>query len=199
MEFWSKWRSKQRTVNHNLTVNHPGLNSESLEERVLLSASFQYDLSLDFTEGSNLIYNFVEPVPAEYQLDVLQQHLQLEPHESMELIQSRDDLLGYTHFRYQQHAHGIPVEGGVYTLHVIGDEIVSVSGDYFDAENLNATPELSSLQALDRAIHYIGADFYLWQDPELQAALEQHDGHLHDHDHDHDHGGTFHHLGTWRR
>ena len=64
----------------------------------------------------------------------------------------------------------IPIEGGVYTVHIQEEEVTSFSGDLYPGIQLNTRPQLSESAALARALSETGANLYMWQD----GAEEQH-------------------------
>ena len=73
------------------------------------------------------------------------------------------DQLGNTHFRYQQHYKGIPVEGAVYIIHTKGKNLAGAGGEYFDIAGLNVTPGISGTNALDIAIAAFPSSKYYWE------------------------------------
>ena len=131
------------------------------------------------TDASKLDYNDLEPrnllagvtdlielevpVPLSESMQLLRSHLDLSENESMELIQITEDRVGNEHFKYQQTLNGAKVEGGVYTLHTVGSEIVRVSGEYKAVQDPIAGTTLSKEAALQSALDYVGATSYAWE------------------------------------
>ncbi len=75
--------------------------------------------------------------------------------------------------RYQQYYKGIKVEHGRYFLHLNGQNIVSLNGTYIDVENVNLKPTISEQEALKKALEKIGAQKYMWEDPQAEAFAKQ--------------------------
>ncbi len=78
------------------------------------------------------------------------------------------DVYGADHTRYNQYFNGVKVEYGVITLHSKNGALTILTGDYFNiAENFSTTPILSEKTALNKAISFIGAKKYSWQDSSI--------------------------------
>ncbi|OGX89854.1 hypothetical protein BEN49_24285 [Hymenobacter coccineus] len=83
------------------------------------------------------------------------------------------DALGFTHQKFAQYYKGILVEHAAYTVHARGGAVESASGDYEKLTGLNTTPTLGMARALDKALGYVGATKYMWQDAGEEADLKQ--------------------------
>jgi len=82
------------------------------------------------------------------------------------VIKDFTDQLGYRHIKYQEYYQGVPVTFGHIYVHAHGNMIKSVNGDYFDVEGVNTHPRLSPEAALAKAISHVGAEKYMWENPE---------------------------------
>ncbi|NOQ27951.1 MAG: T9SS type A sorting domain-containing protein [Bacteroidales bacterium] len=84
-------------------------------------------------------------------------------------IRSEKDQIGFTHERFQQYCKGIKVEHGVYVVHSRNEVIESMSGEYKLINNINVTPSVSSVKAVENAKAFINAQEYMQEDnaPEL--------------------------------
>jgi len=104
---------------------------------------------------------------------VLRQELALTPQDQLRSARSETDQLGFTHEKFAQYYQGIRVEHADYTVHAKGGTVESISGDYEKIERFNTTPTLSATAALDRALAYVGAQKYMWQDLGEETGLKQ--------------------------
>lgn len=69
------------------------------------------------------------------------------------------------HSRYKQYFSGLRVEFGNLTIHSRAGVLDMLTGDYFNIpENFSVNPLLSESTALTRALAFIGASKYSWQD-----------------------------------
>ncbi len=93
------------------------------------------------------------------------------PQTSFSTIRKDQDNLGFTHERLQQYYKGIKVEFGTMILHSKNGEIKSLSSEYYPIEELDVTPKIGNSQAFERAILHIGAEKYLWEDPEVAKRM----------------------------
>jgi Zn-dependent metalloprotease len=87
--------------------------------------------------------------------------------------QERDDI-GFTHTRYQQTFKGIPVQGAQYIAHQKAGLLDYISGNIFDVnENISVNASLSEATALSKAIAFVGAKKYKWEDQEELAIMRE--------------------------
>lgn len=114
--------------------------------------------SMDHTPESDLVNRLANPVPFHQQVDLLREMLPMGESDTMQLTRSTQDPFGFTHFKYQQHHRGIQVQGGEYTVHVRDDQIISVSGEFFEIDTPELQFKISEDQALDRALEFVGVD-----------------------------------------
>lgn len=93
-----------------------------------------------------------------------------QPKDEIKELSSKKDQLGFTHEKFQQYFSGIKVEYGVFSVNKKNDVIQSLNGEYLPLdENFSTKPILSEQAALQKAMNYIGAQKYMWQDPENEA------------------------------
>ena len=107
---------------------------------------------------------------------VLRQQLALTDADQMRVARVQTDQLGFTHEKFAQYYQGIRVEHADYTVHAKGGTVESISGDFEKISSLNTTPGLSASAALDRALAYVGAQKYMWQDLGEETLLKQETG-----------------------
>jgi len=84
------------------------------------------------------------------------------------------DELGITHKRFQQYFKGIKVENAEYLLHGKNDNIEYINGDFQDLNIQNIEPILSEQQALLKALEYVNAERYKWEDTDMENFIKQH-------------------------
>ncbi|MCW3110203.1 MAG: C-terminal target protein [Segetibacter sp.] len=82
------------------------------------------------------------------------------------------DQQGADHVRYRQYFNGVEIEYGVITLHLKDGALNVLTGEYFNIDdNFSTTPLLSVKAALDKAIAFIGAKKYSWEDGSISNRL----------------------------
>ncbi len=74
------------------------------------------------------------------------------------------DQIGYIHEKYQQYHKGIKVEFATYAIHAKGNEVVSISGEFYEIDQPDLNPKLSRQAGLEKAMAYTGAKSFLWED-----------------------------------
>nr|WP_315231549.1 M4 family metallopeptidase [uncultured Flavobacterium sp.] len=93
------------------------------------------------------------------------EQLELKDNSSFAKTKSETDKLGFSHEKFQLFHQGIKVEFSTYTLHSKSGKLESMSGEFYQLENVNTRPVLSKQQALNSALKQIGAATYLWESP----------------------------------
>lgn len=91
---------------------------------------------------------------------------------SFQKISSNIDRAGYTHEKYQQFFKGLKVEFGIAIVHSKNGKAKLVNGELYAVEGLNLQPSLDREQGLTKAIQYIGAQAYLWEDEQQSQIME---------------------------
>lgn len=82
------------------------------------------------------------------------------------------DEAGFTHQRYQQFYRGIKIEFGTVITHKKEGNVVKVNGELYNAIGLNLVPTLNANQAFQKALDFIKASEYLWEDPISAQAMD---------------------------
>ncbi|WP_345235147.1 M4 family metallopeptidase [Hymenobacter saemangeumensis] len=103
---------------------------------------------------------------------VLREQLGLTADDALLPVSQEADEVGLVHRKYSQFYKGIKVEHAEYSVHAKGDAIQSISGDFEKIENLNTTPTLRASKALARALSFVNARKYMWQDAAAEAQLK---------------------------
>jgi bacillolysin len=83
---------------------------------------------------------------------------------SFTTIKQEVDKIGYSHLKTQQYYNNIKVEFGTLTLHSKNGMVESISSEFYKIEDLNTSPNISNIQAFNRAVSHTGANAYLWED-----------------------------------
>jgi bacillolysin len=135
----------------------------------VLGADNQPEL-VQFNAAGKLAYRGVDA------RQVLRQHLALTTADEMVQRSIKTDALGFTHQKFNQFYQGVRVEHASYTTHAKGGTIESISGDFEKITNLSTTPSLSPSAALSRALAFVGAKQYMWQDLGEETGLKQETG-----------------------
>jgi Zn-dependent metalloprotease len=103
---------------------------------------------------------------------IFKDQLGLKQSEAFSKIKNESDVEGFTHEKFQLFHQGIKVEFSTYTLHSKNGKIASMSGEFYNIENINTNPSLSAQEALTRAISQIGAKHYLWENPSEASSIK---------------------------
>ncbi|RSK46463.1 M4 family metallopeptidase [Hymenobacter perfusus] len=104
---------------------------------------------------------------------VLKEQLELTSDDQMVQAKTEADQLGFVHEKYQQYYKGIKVEHATYSVHARQGNVESISGQFERVRGLNITPSLDAKAALERAVAFVGAKTYMWQDAQEEAGLKQ--------------------------
>ncbi|MGQ0826803.1 MAG: M4 family metallopeptidase [Bacteroidota bacterium] len=84
--------------------------------------------------------------------------------DQMQLLKQETDQLGMIHYRFKQMYKSIPIDDADYLVHERNGAVISANGKLIHDLNLNTTPAISEKTAVETAIEYVNADFYLWED-----------------------------------
>ncbi|MBG6109187.1 Zn-dependent metalloprotease [Flavobacterium sp. CG_9.10] len=93
------------------------------------------------------------------------EQLGLKNNSSFSKTKSETDKFGFSHEKFQLFHQGVKVEFSTYTLHSKSGKLESMSGEFYQLDNVNTRPSLSKEQAFSRALQQIGASQYLWDSP----------------------------------
>jgi bacillolysin len=94
---------------------------------------------------------------------VFKDQLGLKQNESFSKIKNESDPQGFTHEKFQLFHQGIKVEFSTYTLHSKNGKVASMSGEFYNIKDINIVPSMSAESAFNKALSYIGAKHYLWE------------------------------------
>jgi Zn-dependent metalloprotease len=100
-------------------------------------------------------------------------NLKFEPGVGLSLLNTTPDELGFTHYRFQQTIHNLPVEGSMYIVHEKDGQLHSCNGEMWPSANTATTPSLTESQALDFALNHVNADLYMWENEANEDAIKR--------------------------
>ncbi|WP_276495976.1 M4 family metallopeptidase [Pontibacter litorisediminis] len=122
---------------------------------------------IDFKAAGN------QAVRASEAAQTLRSYLGMGPEEELKLKKQDTDHLGMTHQRYAQYYQQVRVEYGDFTIHSKNGVVQAMSGELKKVKGLSTKPALPERAALQRALAYIGAKAYAWQDKDQEAWIKK--------------------------
>ena len=117
-------------------------------------------------------------VPAANAMRWLRHALKLGAEDGLVLVESFEDQAGYRHERYQQTYMGRNVMVGMYLMHYKDGYLVSANGEFYAGLQGGAGASLGLSDALGRALQYVGASAYRWEDAREEALLQAETGNV---------------------
>lgn len=75
------------------------------------------------------------------------------------------------HICYQQSFQGVPVAGAEFLVHSRAGYAETANGKLVEGLHCVTTPALSSTAAINRAVEFVGADRYMWENPANEARI----------------------------
>ncbi|UQB67160.1 M4 family metallopeptidase [Epilithonimonas zeae] len=70
---------------------------------------------------------------------------------------------------YQMYFNNLKVEFGRYNLHYKNGNLISMNGDVFSTKDAITTPRMSASEAFSKALAYVNAKKYMWEDADYTA------------------------------
>jgi len=83
-----------------------------------------------------------------------------------------NDDLGMTHYRVRQYYKSVPVQLSMGILHTKQGQLVSLNGDFVSENQFAGRVVLTQEQARAKALQFLPAEKYYWQDPAQNEALQ---------------------------
>lgn len=149
----------------------------------VLSSFAQNNLHSVIRNANGVSQHFVTLQAADqatFQADKISSLLGINEASSLVLINSHEDQLGMTHYRYYQTYQGIPIENTMYLVHTKDNLITGLSGSIItDFETNMAERNVTSLspnQAIHYALQSVNAIQYMWQDGSSEQSLKAQTG-----------------------
>jgi len=84
-----------------------------------------------------------------------------------------DSVLGVTTKKFQQYYKGIKVDNAQYLLHIRDGLIEVMNGHFRDINIQTVEPSLDERQALQRALNYVGAEQYMWEEAGRERFIKE--------------------------
>lgn len=145
-----------------LTINLVAYNSN---HRVLQSIN-PLPSQENQTTPTQKIIHLQHPVQVDFEKinQWLRSELAVNRHTDFVHLRSYPDKIGYVHHRYRQTYKGMPVENGVFIVHVKGDEIVSANGELYSDIDLSPSVSISAAEAMDIGKSTIHVHKWAWDE-----------------------------------
>ncbi len=102
---------------------------------------------------------------------VFKENLGLKENQNFSKIKTETDKEGFTHEKFQLFYQGIKVEYATYTLHSKNGKLASMTGEFYNIDEVNTSPSISSQQAFNRAISHTGAKQYMWENQDEASKM----------------------------
>jgi len=99
--------------------------------------------------------------------------LHAKPDDEFRLMNETTDELGISHLRFQQYYKGIKVEDSEYLIHGKNGIIETINGDFKRVNISSLTPSVNEKQALGKALDYVNARKYKWEDENYEKFIKQ--------------------------
>ena len=93
---------------------------------------------------------------------LFKEQLKLNDHSKFSKLKSEFDKSGFKHDKYQLCNDEVKVEFATYTIHSKGEELESMSGEYYNIEDVSTKASISPDVVFKKAVNHIGAKSYLW-------------------------------------
>ncbi len=104
------------------------------------------------------------------------QTFNLDENSDLVLKSTEPDNLGFVHYRFYQTYRGIPIENTMYIVHAKGGKITGMSGTIvtdFDTQiDARAAASVAGVTAVKKAIQYMNAKKYAWEDPAMEDRIK---------------------------
>ena len=102
---------------------------------------------------------------------LFKEQLKLNEHSNFSKVKSEVDNSGFKHDKFQQYYDGVKVEFATYTIHSKGDDLQSMSGEFYNLEEMDVKATIPAGVAFKKAQSHLGAKSYLWEDPQSAARI----------------------------
>lgn len=106
-------------------------------------------------------------------LQAMRDVLALKSTDDLVSYKQENDDIGFTHTRYYQTYKNIHVEGGEYIAHQKGGLLDCINGEFFTLGDISVSPSLTEAAALSKALSFVGATKYKWENQAEIAQLRE--------------------------
>ena len=104
--------------------------------------------------------------------NVLKELLRGKQVDEFRIIDTHTDKRGKDHTTFHQYYRGIKVDDGIYKIHGKNNRIASINGKYADVNISSVTPNITEQEALQKALLFVGAEVYSWEDESMKQFLK---------------------------
>lgn len=146
---------------------------------IVAMASAQQETFIENDTAANGTIKFrkydvsVNPQPVAKEKELLQSVLGITSNDSLSLVATTKDAIGFTHKFFLQYYKGIKVEYANYVTHSRNGNIEIINGEYAKVGNPVVVPAISETDALSYALKYVNAQLYKWQIPAEENDLKK--------------------------
>ncbi len=103
-------------------------------------------------------------VTSDQHQELFRTHLQMTNDDELRLVATTQDQLGFTHQKFQQYFRGVKVDGCTYTTHSKNGVVEHMTGYFRAIDNINMSLVMPARTAFERALDYVNANDYAWQE-----------------------------------
>ncbi len=94
--------------------------------------------------------------------------------DELRFVNTSSGKMGVSVDRYHQYFKGIKIDRSAYTVLSKDGKVSFLTGNFYKTDpSMSTTPMLTEAQAFDKALQYIGAQTYMWQDAGEEATFKQ--------------------------
>ncbi len=135
----------------------------------------QAKISLDQRSRSPIEIKFPEDggIPVASFFDEYKKAFDLSNDNAIRPLAVFTDQLGHTHHRMKQFYKGVELADVQLLLHEQNGLVSYANGKMIHGLDLDVRPALSEAEALRRAVEYIGAESYMWENPKNEAFIKR--------------------------
>jgi len=83
------------------------------------------------------------------------------------------DKLNQKHEKYHLYYNGLKIEFSDIRVHYKNDNLFLINGDYVSELNISIIPKITEETAIYKALEFVGADEYIWENPEENILLQK--------------------------
>ncbi len=76
--------------------------------------------------------------------------------DSLKLIKTEKDNLGFTHSKYRQYHKGVKVDGAIIIVHEKDGQVTHINGNFYSGLNIDVEPKISPQKAFKQACKFMG-------------------------------------------
>lgn len=143
------------------------------DEEVEGSGNEIYGSSIE-TVGGTIVIRFsdLSSTSANDFFTTFSSKLKIGYNDTFTLLKKEQDDIGYSHYRFQQHFKGVPLDGVQFLFHEKNGKLTSANGNFYSGLDLITTASISKQEAIQKAIEFVGAEKYLWNNPKEEEFLK---------------------------